>query len=100
QIGGDSIRLALASYPTQSRHISLSEKRFESFRNFNNKLWNASRFVLMNTADLQSPRLDKLTCAPAEGFQLEDAWILGALQRTITRATGALEKFEYDQYID
>jgi valyl-tRNA synthetase len=101
EIGADSVRLALASYSAQSRHISLSEKRFESFRNFNNKLWNASRFVLMNTQDLTATEFGTLAADLSQGAcELEDRWILGALNRAIGRANAALAKYEFDQYLD
>ena len=98
EMGADTMRLTLASYPTQSRQISLSEKRFESWRNFNNKLWNAARFVLMNVEDLTAA---ELAAGPkAEDLELEDRWILGRLDATIRGATKALEAFEFDNYID
>ncbi len=96
EIGADSIRLTLASYPTQSRHISLSDKRFESMRNFNNKLWNATRFVLMNTEDLTA---EALAAGPGT-LEMEDRWILSALERTTRQATEALEAFAFDGYVD
>ncbi len=98
EIGADSIRLALASYPTQSRHISLSEKRFESMRNFCNKLWNAARFVLMNTEDLPAEGFAELDRNPALAW--EDHWILGALAQAIARADQALESYAFDGYVD
>jgi valyl-tRNA synthetase len=98
QYGTDAIRLTLASYPTQSRHISLSEKRFESWRNFNNKLWNAARFVLMNTQDLPADAL--AGGLGEEDLQLEDRWILHALSKTIEATTNALESFEFDKFIE
>jgi valyl-tRNA synthetase len=88
--------MALMGYPMQSRHISLSEKQFERMRNFCNKLWNASRFVRMNTDDLPG---DGLAAIP-EALQLEDRWILGALRRAILQADAALERFAFDEYLD
>ena len=98
EMGADTMRLTLASYPSQSRQISLSEKRFENWRNFNNKLWNAARFVLMNVEDLTAEEL-AAGVAP-EALELEDRWILGRLNETIQNATRALEAFEFDSYID
>ncbi|MEN6625603.1 MAG: valine--tRNA ligase [Candidatus Sumerlaeia bacterium] len=98
QIGADSIRLTMASYPTQSRHISLSDKRFESMRNFSNKLWNATRFVLMNTEDLAP---ETLAAGPDPNrLELEDKWILAGLGRATAQATAALEQFGFDAYVD
>jgi valyl-tRNA synthetase len=81
ELGADTIRLALTGYPMQARHISLSEKQFERMRNFCNKLWNAARFVLMNTEDLPA---EALTAPPVEGnLELEDRWIVGRLRHAI-----------------
>ncbi len=98
QIGADSIRLTMASYPTQSRHISLSDKRFETMRNFGNKLWNATRFVLMNTEDLPAAAL--AVGPDPMRLELEDRWILAALRRANEQASAALEAFSFDVYVD
>ena len=98
EIGADSIRMTLASYPTQTSHISLAPKKLESFRNFNNKLWNAARFVLMNTEDL-SPEALAAEINPNE-LLLEDRWILAELAGAIERSNAALEGFLFDQYVD
>ncbi|MCL5270954.1 MAG: valine--tRNA ligase [bacterium] len=98
EMGSDTMRLTMASYPMQSRNISLAEKRFESFRNFNNKLWNAARFVFMNVEDLAP---EDLAAGPdPAALELEDRWILGALARAIEQAGAALETFGFDAYVD
>lgn len=98
EMGADTMRLTMASYPAQNRNISLSPKRFETMRNFNNKLWNAARFVLMNTEDLPA---EALAAGPEDGeLQLEDRWILGELREASARAGGALEQFGFDDYIN
>ncbi len=96
--GADTVRLTMASYPTQARNIKFDPDKFEVFRNYNNKLWNASRFVLMNVDDLSNEDLAK-GVNPAD-LQLEDKWILGSLARTITQVNEALEGFIFDGYTD
>jgi valyl-tRNA synthetase len=98
ELGADTMRLAMTGYPMQSRHISLSEKQFERMRNFCNKLWNAARFALMNTEDLPA---SSMAAPVAEAdLQPEDRWILSGLGRAIRQATGALEAFSFDGYLD
>jgi valyl-tRNA synthetase len=98
ELGADTMRLALTGYPMQARHISLSEKQFERMRNFCNKLWNAARFVLMNTEDLPAAAL---AAPPAEtDLEMEDRWILGCLRQAILRSTVELENFAFDFYLD
>ena len=99
ELGADTMRLAMVSYPMQARHISLSEKQFERMRNFCNKLWNAARFVLMNTEDLPADVLADPQRYEAAAQQ-EDRWILSELRRTIEQANAALEAFEFDAYLD
>ena len=98
EMGADTMRLTMASYPTQSRQISLSEKRFETYRNFTNKLWNAARFVLMNVEDLTAEEL--VAGIPLEELELEDRWILGQMSQATANATRALEAFGFDAYVD
>ena len=98
EIGADSIRLALTSYPFQTRHISLSEERFTQMRNFTNKLWNVTRLTMMNTRDLPAETLAR--ALPADDLELEDRWILSELARAIERADEALESFAFDLYVD
>ena len=65
------------------------EKRVEANRNFANKLWNASRFVLMNLNDGEEYSID------FEKLEIEDKWILTRLNRTVKELTENLEKFEF-----
>ena len=96
--GTDAIRLTLASYPTLSRTISLSEKKFETFRNFNNKLWNATRFVLMNVEGFDPASLRSIKSL--DDLELEDRWILTKLKELIEASDKALNGFEFDHYVD
>jgi valyl-tRNA synthetase len=97
EMGADTVRLAMCGYSMQTRHISLDPKQFERMRNFCNKLWNAARFVIMNTEDMTA---ETLAAENDAGMQAEDRWILSALRRTIAQATDALEAFGFDGYLD
>jgi len=98
EIGADSIRATLASYSIQNRNINLSEKRLETYRNFNNKLWNAARFVLGNTNDLDANCLAKGVMK--QDLQLEDKWILSRARAAVERITKALDSCQFEVYME
>lgn len=85
QYGTDALRFSLAESSVPGRDMHLSNDSFLKARNFANKLWNASRFVLMN---LEGYRAQPLPTRAELG--LADRWILHALQETIEQVTSAL----------
>ncbi len=76
--GADAMRMALSASATHSPQIDLDHRQFEEFKNFTNKVWNGSRFVLMNLT-LSSAELMK----GLGELTLDDKWILSVLNRTI-----------------
>ncbi|MDO4562682.1 MAG: valine--tRNA ligase [Clostridia bacterium] len=84
--GADAMRFTLATNNSPGNDMRFSDERVEASRNFANKVWNASRFVLMN---LQVEKCE-LPCNP----RLEDKWILSRLNNTVKAVTENLERFE------
>lgn len=91
--GSDALRLALAWLTVQGRDIHLSLKRIEAARSFVNKLWNASRFVLMNLEGFSFRPLEK------DALDLKDRWILSRFQRILREATTQLEALEFGSFV-
>ncbi|AGC46234.1 valyl-tRNA synthetase [Myxococcus stipitatus DSM 14675] len=89
--GADALRFTLASLTQQGRDIKLSMDRLAGYKAFCNKLWNASRFALMNMGEFQydgrSPKELSLTLA--------DRWILSRLQRATRDAQASLETYSF-----
>ena len=90
--GTDALRFTLAAFAAQGRDIKLAEDRIEGYRNFCNKLWNASRFVFMNLEDYKG------SCALDKGskFSSADLWILSRLNRATKEVNEALEAFRFN----
>lgn len=88
--GTDALRFTFAALATTGRDVRFDTNRIEGYRNFCNKLWNASKFVLMNTQELD------LTIEPAPGAV--DQWVVSKCHRMITDARYALETYRFDIY--
>jgi len=103
QYGTDALRITLCDYAAQEQHIAFSVKRCEGYRNFMNKIWNAARLVLSNTADLPAEELaEAISLEPREGAEqtaLEDAWILQEYASTVKAVNEALEAYRFDDAV-
>ncbi len=86
--GADALRFSLITGVAPGSDIRFSEDKMEPARNFLNKLWNASRFVLMNTEGKELPEIGSFRYSPA------DKWILYKLNRTIRDVNKFLGKYE------
>ncbi len=88
--GTDALRYTFYSLATRSRDINFDVGRIEGFRNFCNKMWNATAFTLHNCADYQAD--DR---SPVE-LSLADRWIQSRLQQAIAAVTDAVENYRFD----
>ena len=89
--GTDALRFTLTSVASTGRDISWDMKRLEGYRNFTNKIWNASRYVLMNT--------EEHDCGKDGGemeLSLADRWIIGQFQQTVKTVHESFESFRFD----
>lgn len=90
--GTDALRFTFAALATHGRDINFDFSRTEGYRNFCNKLWNAARYILMNTEDYSATAIDENT------LSLADKWILTELTATIKTSDQAIQGYRFDWY--
>jgi valyl-tRNA synthetase len=90
--GADALRFTLCALASTGRDINWDMKRLEGYRNFCNKIWNASRYVLMN-AENQDCAQDN---SKDYKLTLADRWIMSRLQQAQTEVTAAIENYRFD----
>ncbi|MEK6563802.1 MAG: valine--tRNA ligase [Candidatus Omnitrophota bacterium] len=96
QYGTDALRFSLMSLTSVGQDVYLSEQKFELGRNFANKLWNASRFSLMNL-DLNTVNTDLCLFFKKEKLELPQRWILSRFYSTLKSLNQALDGYNFNQ---
>lgn len=93
EFGADAVRFSLAQTAAPGRDMQISKETFVSARNFSNKIWNATRFVLMRLEGLSA--ITPVT-PTTPGLELADHWILHRFNQIIRETTEHIEKFDLD----
>ena len=86
--GADALRFALATGNSPGNDMRFSSEKIEAARNFNNKIWNAARFVLMNLT------IDEASLPESNKLELEDKWIISKFNTLCREVTTNLDNFE------
>ncbi|MFH0877800.1 MAG: valine--tRNA ligase, partial [Candidatus Omnitrophota bacterium] len=95
QFGADALRFSLMASAASGSDIYLSQERFEQGRNFCNKIWNASRFILMNLKEgVIGERINW------ELLDVQNKWILTELNATIQKVTKSIDAFKFNEAIN
>lgn len=90
KFGADSFRFTLAAFTAQGRDIRMSEERIEGYRHFVNKIWNATKFTLMNLEGYSGAK-------PAAGdYSLADRWMKDRLNRAVADITNYLDEYRFN----
>ncbi|MCK5186161.1 MAG: class I tRNA ligase family protein, partial [Deltaproteobacteria bacterium] len=93
QYGTDAFRFTLAALAVQGRDVRLAEERIKGYRNFANKIWNASRFALMNLEGYNANNIDSSIVSSS----LVDKWILSRLHRLIREVEETLRDYKFNE---
>jgi len=96
--GADAVRYTLLDMTTEGQDLKLSPSKFETGRNFANKVWNAGRFVLMNLGERTLPAAPTAESLAKLPLGFPERWILDRLQSAIDDCTGALTAWRFNDY--
>ncbi|MEW6376908.1 MAG: valine--tRNA ligase [Thermodesulfobacteriota bacterium] len=94
RFGADALRFTLAALTMPGNDLKLSEARTEGYRHFVNKIWNASRFALMNLENLKP---GKVVPRHTTEYSLPDRWIRGRLNQAIREVQKSLEGYKFNE---
>lgn len=96
EYGTDALRFSIISITAQGQDVFLAKERFEQGRNFANKIWNASRFILMN---LEKDKVNLELCLffQKENLNLVNRWILSRFYSCLSSVEKCLEKYKFNE---
>ncbi len=94
EFGADALRFSIVSITAAGQDVFLSDEKFHLGRNFANKIWNASRFILANVSQ---PIADSRLSITKDDLSLADRWILSRLQKATQGVTEALERYDFNE---
>ncbi|KAF0982565.1 hypothetical protein FDP41_011495 [Naegleria fowleri] len=95
ECGTDALRFTLLNYTAQGRDIALDIMRVFGYRTFCNKMWQTTKFALMNWSDFKSDSIDNYP-RDFSNLTMNDKWILSRLNKTIIACNASFEKGNYD----
>jgi valyl-tRNA synthetase len=96
EYGTDALRFSLISITAQGQDVYLSKERFEQGRNFANKIWNASRFILLNL-DQSQVKTDLCRFFAREDLGSVNRWILSRFYSVLSEVTRLLEAYKFNE---
>jgi len=98
KFGADALRFSIISITAQGQDVFLSEQKFLKGRNFANKIWNASRYIMMNLKEnlLDESIVTNLKNLDKSKLRIEDKWILYSMDRTTKEVTEHFYKFRFN----
>jgi valyl-tRNA synthetase len=94
RFGADALRFTLAALTMPGSDLKLSEARTEGYRHFVNKIWNASRFTLMNLSDF---RIDEISPHNVDEYSLPDRWVRGKVNQAIREVKRSLGDYKFNE---
>ena len=96
EYGADALRFSLISITAQGQDVHLAKERFEQGRNFANKIWNASRFIMMN---LNRDKVDVDLCQffKAQDLDIVNRWILSRFYSTLKELNKDLDSYKFNE---
>ncbi|MFA6357337.1 MAG: valine--tRNA ligase [Candidatus Omnitrophota bacterium] len=96
EYGTDALRFSLISITSQGQDVFLSKERFEQGRNFANKIWNASRFILLNLKP-EEINVDLCIFSKNQKLNIANAWILSRLYSVLEKVEKDLESYKFNE---
>ncbi|MEE9543162.1 MAG: valine--tRNA ligase [Thermodesulfobacteriota bacterium] len=93
EYGTDAFRFTLAVLAAQGRDIKLAEERIEGYRNFTNKLWNLTRFALMNLDGVETKDVESVS----NNLSMADRWILSRLDLCTAETRKGIDTYRFDE---